>query len=77
MGLAAGLSAGVSAVVNVKILFQGEVLQYFSTVGKDTTIALACQVRSGGTTDATNVWKNLTGGGGQGWGSLGEPGEKG
>ena len=41
--LGASVSAGMSAVVHIRTLFAGEVLQYFGAVGKDTGIAVLAQ----------------------------------
>jgi hypothetical protein len=43
LGMATGVSAGVSAIINVKVLLQGEVLTYLGIVGKDTGVAVLCQ----------------------------------
>ena len=44
IGVNAGLTTGVSLILNVKTLFAGEVTRYFVDVGKDTGISVACQV---------------------------------
>jgi hypothetical protein len=43
IGIGAGMTAGFSAVINIKVLMNGEVLNYFCAVGKDTVLAAVCQ----------------------------------